>query len=126
MKFSKLILTSTLASIVFVGCKDASSKPVNDSAQTIQKKEIIAATKPETATFKIEGMSCAIGCAKTIEEKIANMDGVQNAKVDFETKTATVNFDLDKLKSEDLVKAAESCADGKTYKVSDVKLGTKV
>jgi len=29
-------------------------------------------------------MTCAIGCAKTIETKLAKMDGVQKATVDFE------------------------------------------
>ena len=52
------------------------------------------------------------------------MDGVQNAKVDLDKKVATVNFDLDKLKSDDLVKAVESTGDGQTYKVYNVKTGT--
>lgn len=121
MKFLKSIAILALSSALFIGCKDAPSK----TADVKGKKEIVAAVNPETASFKIEGMTCAMGCAKTIEEKLADMDGVQSAKVDFETKMATVNFDLDKLKSEDLVKAAESCADGKTYKVSEVKLGNK-
>jgi Cu+-exporting ATPase len=126
MKFSKSIVGLALATVLFIGCKNANSKPTEVKEEATTNKEIAAATKPETATFHIEGMTCAIGCAKTIEEKLAEMDGVQNAKVDFETKTAIVNFDLDKLKSEDLSKAAESCADGKTYKVSDMKLGNKI
>lgn len=121
MKFSHSILTLALASTLFIGCKDAADAPKDKADAT--KKEIAAAKNPETATFHIEGMTCSMGCAKTIEEKLAEMDGVQNAKVDFEAKTATVNFDLDKLKSEDLVAAAESCADGKTYKVSNIKVG---
>ena len=128
MNFTKSIATLTLSSLLFLGCKDAATKPLSNTADktsSVEKKEVAAAVKPETASFKIEGMTCAMGCAKTIEKKLAEMDGVQNAKVDFETKTATVNFDLDKLKSDDLVKVAESCADGKTYKVSDVKLGNK-
>jgi periplasmic mercuric ion binding protein len=125
MKFLKSVVVLAFSSALFIGCKDASNKPANETADVKEKKEIVAAVKPETVSFKIDGMTCAMGCAKTIEEKLADMEGVQNAKVDFETKTATVNFDLDKLKSEDLVKAAESCADGKTYKVSKVKLGNK-
>lgn len=125
MKFSKSIIGLALASMFFIGCKESSSKPADEATETTTKKEIAAATKPETASFKIEGMTCAMGCAKTIEDKLADMDGVQNAKVDFEAKTATVNFDLDKLKSDDLVKAVETTGDGKTYKVSDIKLGNK-
>lgn len=125
MKISKGIIGLALASVLFVGCKNSESKPTEVKEEVTTKKEIAAATKPETASFHIEGMTCAMGCAKTIEKKLADMDGVQSATVDFDAKTATVNFDLDKLKSEDLVKTTEACADGKTYKVSDVKLGNK-
>ena len=47
------------------------------------------------------------------------------AKVDFDKKEATINFDLDVLTADDLVKAIEATADGKSYKTSDVKLGNK-
>jgi Cu+-exporting ATPase len=125
MKFSKSIVGLALASMLFVSCKKSESMPPQASTEATAKKEITAAVKPETVTFHIEGMTCAIGCAKTIEEKLSDMEGVQNAKVDFDKKEAIVNFDLDKLNADDLVKATESCADGKTYKVSDVKLGNK-
>jgi mercuric ion binding protein len=126
MKFSKSIVGLLLASVLFIGCKESASKPTEEKIETTTKKEVAVATKPETASFKISGMTCAMGCAKTIEEKLADMDGVQNAKVDFDKQEATISFDLDKLKSEDIVKAVETTGDGKTYKVSDMKLGNKV
>ncbi len=125
MKFSKSIIGFALATMLVVACKKNENKAA-DAKDASTKKEVAAAVKPETASFHIEGMTCAIGCAKTIEEKLSKMDGVQKAKVDFDKKEATVNFDLDKLKSEDLVKAVETTGDGKTYKVSDVKTGNKV
>lgn len=129
MKLSKSLLTLTLASSLLIGCKDTASKPAtNASTETssVEKKEIAAAVKPETANFKIEGMTCAMGCAKTIEKKLAGMDGVQNATVDFETKEATVEFDATIQSQESLIIAIESAADGKTYKVSDKKTEPKV
>ena len=124
MKISHSILSIALASVVFVGCKDTASKPTeNATAET--KKEVVAATKPETATIHIEGMTCAIGCAKAIEENLADMKGVQKASVDFDKKEATINFDLDVLTADDLVKTIEATADGKSYKASDVKVGNK-
>ena len=126
MKFSKSILTIALSAILFVSCnKNTASKPEDESLEGATKKEIAAAVKPETASFTIDGMVCPDGCAKTIEKKLSKMVGVQRAKVNFEKKEATVNFDLDKLKSDDLVKAVETTGDGKTYKVSNVKTGTK-
>lgn len=121
MKTLKITLFITVL-IICASCKNNENTTEN-KVVTTQKKQKAPATKPEVATFHIEGMTCAIGCAKTIEEKLNEMEGVQDAKVDFEKKQATVNFDLDKLSTDDLVKAAESCADGKTYKVSDLKIG---
>ncbi|GEP49701.1 hypothetical protein FNO01nite_03730 [Flavobacterium noncentrifugens] len=65
-------------------------------------------------------MSCAIGCAKTIEKELSEMDGVQKASVDFDSKKAVIDFDATKQTPENFVKVVEATADGKTYKVSDV------
>jgi len=42
-----------------------------------------------TYSFTIEGMTCD-NCANTCTQALAQMKGVQSAKVDFESKTATV------------------------------------
>jgi periplasmic mercuric ion binding protein len=125
MRISKGIVGLALALVLFVGCKDAASKPTADKTEATTKKEVVVAVKPETASFSIDGMVCPDGCAKMIEKKLVDMPGVQDAKVDYEAKKAIVNFDLDKLSSTDLVKAVETAGDGKTYKVSDVKTGAK-
>ena len=89
MTFSKSFVSIALTTLLFAGCKDTASKSPADSASmdaSSEKKEMVAAVKPETATFHIEGMSCAVGCAKTIEKKLTEMNGVQNATVDFDKK----------------------------------------
>jgi copper chaperone CopZ len=123
MKIQNSIIGLAVTTLFFVSCKNNDKALVETTKKTDIKKEIAAVVKPETASFSIDGMTCAVGCAKTIEKQLSEMDGVQNAKVDFDKKVATVNFDLDKLKSEDLVKAVESTGDGQTYKVSNIKLG---
>jgi copper chaperone CopZ len=124
MKIQNSIIGLAVTTLFFISCKNNDKALVETTKKTDVKKEIAAVVKPETASFSIDGMTCAVGCAKTIEKQLSVMDGVQNAKVDFDKKVATVNFDLDKLKSEDLVKAVESTGDGQTYKVSNIKLGT--
>nr|WP_294936143.1 heavy metal-associated domain-containing protein [uncultured Flavobacterium sp.] len=120
MKFSKLILTFALAALLFASCKNEEKK-----AETVAKTEIptpkkeIAAANLESANFEIEGMTCAMGCAATIEKKLSEMDGVKEAKVDFETKKATISFDKTVHSQESLTKTVEAVADGKTYKVSN-------
>lgn len=114
-----------LASLLFVGCKEKSTEAVSDSATETQapkvKKEIAAANL-QTASFTIKGMTCAIGCAKTIQEELNGLDGVQTATVDFEKESATVSFDKTVLTPEKLTKVVEATADGKSYKVSNMKI----
>ena len=126
MKFSNFILVFAVLSTVLFGCKDTASKPIAENAEVSTKKEIAVAVKPEKVSFTIDGMVCPDGCAKMIEKKLAETQGVQEAKVDYKAKTATVNFDLDKVSSQDLVKAVELAGDGKTYKVSNVKTENKI
>lgn len=122
MNFTKSLITFSIVSTLFLSCKDTASKPISNSTETAIEKKVTVAAKPEIATFKIEGMTCAMGCAKTIESKLSKMNGVQEAKVDFENKLATVNFDTAILNSDKIKKEVESAADGETYKVSEIKI----
>lgn len=124
MNIKKSIVTLVLTSVLFVGCKEKSTETVSTEAATTEapkvKKEIAAANL-QTASFSVEGMTCAIGCAKTIQEDLTGLDGVQKATVDFDTKLATVTFDKTVQTPEKLTKVVEAAADGKTYKVSNIK-----
>jgi len=125
MNFPKSIMTLMLVSLMFVGCKEKTSENVTNAASETEapkvKKEIATANL-QTASFTIKGMTCEIGCAKTIQEELNGLDGVQTATVNFEKESATVSFDKTALTPEELTKVVEATADGKTYKVSDMKL----
>lgn len=124
MNIKKSIVTLVLTSILFVGCKEketemVSKETANTEAPKVKKE--IAAANLQTASFSVEGMTCAVGCAKTIQEDLTGLDGVQKATVDFETKLATVTFDKTVQTPEKLTEVVEAAADGKTYKVSNMK-----
>nr|WP_315132656.1 heavy metal-associated domain-containing protein [uncultured Flavobacterium sp.] len=126
MNFTKSITTLALASLLFVGCKEKTAEPVavavaeTETAAPKVKKEI-AAANVQTASFTVEGMTCAVGCAKTIEEELSGLDGVQKATVDFDKKLATVTFDKTVQTPEKLTEVVQATGDGKTYKVSNMK-----
>ena len=126
MNFTKSLLAFGLASTLLFSCKDTASKPMSESDKTNTKKEVAVAVKPETASFKIDGMTCAMGCAKTIENKLSKMNGVQKATVDFDKKQATVEFDAAVISPENLSKTVEATGDGETYKVSGMQIKGKV
>ncbi len=120
MKITKIILAFALVSLLTVSCKkEAETKEViTDKEVAAPKKEVVIAPENvQTASFEIEGMTCAMGCAKTIEEELSAMDGVQKATVDFDSKKAIVVFDKAIQNQESFTKVVEATADGKTYKV---------
>ena len=125
MKFTKSILTLLVTSLLFVGCKDKTTETdsISSTENSVPKvKKEIAAANLQTASFSIKGMTCEIGCAKTIQEELNGLEGVQTAAVNFEKESATVSFDKTVLTPEELTKVVEATADGKTYKVSNMKL----
>jgi len=123
MNFTKSIAAIALAGLLFVGCKENKSETLSATTETDapKVKKEIAAANLQTASFTIEGMTCAIGCAKTIQGELTDLDGVQKATVDFDKKLATVIFDKTVQTPETLTKVVEASADGKTYKVSNMK-----
>ena len=120
MNSIKKIAFFALTAALFVGCKDKKEnmETPEGSADTTMT-DATAAANVETTSFKIDGMTCPQGCAATIEHKLAALEGVQDAKVDFDNKTATISYDAAKQTPEKLVSTVEGIANG-AYKVSDV------
>jgi len=122
MTFTKSLLVLAVAGITFTGCKkEEKTTETTATTETPAPTKEIAAADLQTATFEIEGMTCAMGCAATIEKKLAETEGVKEAKVDFETKTATIAFDKTVNNQESITKIVEGVADGKSYKVANYK-----
>lgn len=126
MKTLKGISLLFMAAAFMVSCKQTSNEQKENAAETIEK---VASTEVagtmQKATFQVEGMSCAVGCAKVIEGKLAKMDGMKSAKVDFDTKTATVEFDDAKQNPEAIKKMVEEIANG-AYKVENINVSKEM
>ena len=121
MNTFKKILVVAFVSLIVAACKNEAQPELKtvETEVTVAKKELDQNATYAKAEFGIEGMTCAMGCAKSIEKKIAKMDGVKSAKVDFEKELAMVEYDEAKvtpnLLEEVVAKAGES------YKVKDMK-----
>ncbi|MBS7320538.1 MAG: heavy-metal-associated domain-containing protein [Myroides sp.] len=126
MKALKSISMFAMTAVLLVSCKQNSNKqeevvtPTDSiSVEQVSSNEISGTM--QKATFQVEGMACAIGCAKVIENKLAKMEGVQNATVDFESKTATLEFDDAKQNGETIKQTVEEIANG-AYKVENLSV----
>ena len=125
MKITKSIAAIALASLLFISCKKTDSETTTETTvaatETATTKKEFAPENLQTASFSIEGMTCAVGCAKTIQEELTDLEGVQTATVDFDKKLATVIFDKTVQNPKSLTKVVQATGDGKTYTVSNMK-----
>ena len=120
MKIVKQCLLAVTFALFAVSCKNDKTSSVEETQAIEQDTTNTIVTNPQTASFEIEGMTCQIGCANLIEGKLKKLDGVTEAKVDFDTKKAIVSYDADKLNQEKLTKTVEGVAGGELYRVSKI------
>ncbi len=121
--FKNICIVAILA-LVISACKNEAQPEVKTVDVEVTKKDIAEALDPNATyakvEFSIDGMTCAMGCAKTIEKKMAKMEGVKMAKVDFDKRLAMVEYDEAKVSPESLEEAVTKVAD--IYKVKDMKV----
>lgn len=114
--YIKLLSLSTV--FLIASCKGETQREEMQPTET--KEMVVLPENLEEVKFQIDGMTCALGCAKMIENKLANVKGVDFAKVDFETKLAYISFDKTQKSKEELKKTIEVLLDGNTYKASEI------
>ena len=119
MKTLKLVAIA-FAFLATISCKKEQKEVEVIAVDTIE--EVKKSTISEDATlakvqFNIEGMTCAIGCAAKIQKSLGNMDGVKKATVNFENKTAIVEYDVDQVNTKLL--AERVVLNGNQFKVSN-------
>jgi len=81
MNSLKIIVSVFAIGLLITSCKQTDSN-VSEKKSTLEtsstsKKPISADAKLVTTSFTIEGMTCAIGCAKTIEKELNETNGVK-------------------------------------------------
>ena len=114
MKIRSIFLVLAVVSLSLASCKKEAEK-------VEVKTEVAKIAKMETVSLNISGMTCEIGCAKTIQSKLSKKEGVADAKVIFTDSIATIKFDANKLSSEDLTSFINGIAGGDLYKATEVE-----
>ena len=71
-----------------------------------------------TKLYSVDGMMCSANCPGKVNESLKGIDGVKSCKVDFETKTATIIFNDEKVTSKEI---AELISEATYYKVKEKK-----
>ncbi len=123
MNTLKNIIVLVLILLSVVACKSDKEPEIKiiESTPTINTnttKKLDTNATYAKVEFSIDGMTCAMGCAKTIEKKMAKMEGVKSAKVDFDKRLAMVEYDEAKVTPTSLEETVSKVAD--IYKVKDM------
>ncbi|MFK7834535.1 MAG: cation transporter [Winogradskyella sp.] len=122
MKTLKTLSIVAVMALVLTSCKSETQPEVKTVEVEVSKKDVSATLDPNATYAKVEfgidGMTCAMGCAKAIENKMAKMEGVKSAKVDFDKRLAMVEYDEAKVTPESLENTVTKVAD--IYKVKDM------
>jgi Cu+-exporting ATPase len=122
MKTFKSICIVAIMALIFTSCKNESQPEIKTVDVEVTKKDVAQTLDPDATyakvEFSIDGMTCAMGCAKTIEKKMAKMEGVKMAKVDFDKRLAMVEYDEAKVTPTSLEETVNKVAD--IYKVKDM------
>ncbi|WP_397444931.1 cation transporter [Polaribacter sp. R77954] len=103
MKTKKIVFAIAIACFIVTGCKKETPKEV----------------KKESVALAISGMTCEIGCAKTIQSKLSKKEGVLDAKVIFTDSIANIEFDANTTSKKDLIAFVDGIAGGELYKASE-------
>lgn len=121
MKTLRKIFAVAVLGLVVVACKNEKQPEVKtvETEVAVEKVELDPNATYAKAEFTIKGMTCEIGCAKTIEKKLAKMEGVKSAKVDFSKELAMVEYDEAKVTPDNLTETVTKTAE--TYSVESMK-----
>ncbi|GAB4253011.1 MAG: hypothetical protein Kow0079_08230 [Vicingaceae bacterium] len=80
-------------------------------SQEKEVKETLASSE-----LKVEGMVCAVGCAKTIEKEMLEMEGVKSCSVNFDEGVASITFNENLISNEKIMDHISHMNDGQ-YRV---------
>ena len=117
---NNLLLIPLLIVLVFTSCKDkVENESLNDNNSVESEK--LAEVDVRKIALNIEGMTCEIGCARTIQSKLSKTEGVKFAEINFEKKNGIVEYDANKLSEKEIVSVVEKIAGGDLYTVSNLE-----
>lgn len=122
MKTLKNILSLTLIMASALSCKNEAKpevKTIEVETTAVSAKKLDPNATYAKAEFTIDGMTCAVGCAATIQKKLGKMDGVKSAIVDFDKRLAMVEYNEATVTPNSLTETVTRVAD--IYKVKDMK-----
>ncbi len=113
MKFLQIAAVLFILTFSFTACNtEPKKKPEIEEVSTENNQKI---------AFQITGMTCEIGCAKTIQSKLSKKAGITSAKVIYKDSTGLVEFNETIISKEEIRSFVNGIAGGEMYSVENLK-----
>ena len=117
MKIQKIAAIFVLAIFTLLAC--------NNEPKKTEVKQEITAVNLQKVSLNISGMTCEIGCAKTIQSKLSKKGGIASAKVIFKDSLAIVEYDANKISKTDIIAFVDGVAGGNSFRATETKKEVK-
>ena len=113
MKFLQISSVLFILTFSFTACStESKKKPEIEEASTENNQKI---------AFQITGMTCEIGCAKTIQSKLSKKAGITSAKVIYKDSIGLVEYNQNIISKEEISALVNGIAGGNMYRTENVK-----
>jgi len=113
MKFQRIIVVISVAVFALSACNTETKKAPEAKEVKTPKLQKVALT--------ISGMTCEIGCAKTIQSKLSKKEGITSAQVIFKDSLGLVEYDANIISAEDITTFITGIAGGDLYTIKTSK-----
>ena len=120
MNILKHISLFLLVSLSLFSCKDEKAAEKSNT----EVKAVTEVQKPQElkkVAIAIQGMTCEIGCAKSIESKLSKTFGITDSKVLFEQNLGEFVYDANQITEEEIAQKIAGIGNGEMYTTSEIK-----
>lgn len=109
--------------VIITACANQTNTEFSDNSTAALDAPLTTPTHNATSTFSIKGMTCEIGCVRTVKSHLSKMNGVLDIEMNFDTSRtidfSVVKFDQSLVSENEMKTEIESIANG-IYTVIDV------
>ncbi len=107
----KIIFFIATIGILSLGVFFAIRNSVQSKNDTSFSSQVVQTSLVYKCTLDIKGMDCA-GCARVIRHSLTQLDGVQEAEINYNEATALVQFDPNKVSAKRIIQSVEKAGFG--------------
>ena len=121
MNILKHISLFLLLSLSLLSCKEEKTTEKTNAADIKAGTEVQKPQHLKKVAIAIQGMTCEIGCAKTIESKLSKTFGITDSKVLFEQNLGEFVYDANQITEEEIAQKIAGIGNGEMYTTSEIK-----